>query len=333
MNTFSWIGYYTGNKTFLDLMAFKNVSGSPSKEEDISDFLLTLKPLEATSVHNVRSMSGASINGNILFASLLLKQMASLDKEEIIAKILDCVKLAVGKGSNIICLAGALGMFLPTIKSRVKEDVTFITGRNLLAATIIDNLLEVSRLKNINLEKEKISIFDASSEVGNICAEILAEKAGEILIYAKKNSNNSMLKVTDSGHNNIKIVSSAEDIVKGGRLMISTSLFLPQQAIASMEKGSVIFDAVVPHWSARMIADMRKDLVPIEASWRCGGALMQKDIKILFSEKYIPCCLAATAMLAFEKDVQGFSELTLENVFKMRRLSRKYGFSLPLVKI
>lgn len=330
MSNFAWIGYYPEREFFLKISKTLGLIKEPVKLEKVDDLILKLGPQELLYLDNVRSKTGAKAKGSIIMAPLLLKQIALLDRETLNNKILSSVKLALQRKAKIVCLAGALGDFVPEVKTKIKEKVFFVTGRKFLVATIINNILKLAKDTNADLAKTKIAIFDISSPIGRVCAQILSKKVKEICFFdQEKRKIEDFKELNNISSKKVKISNSIDEVLDGSKFIISTSLFMPQEAIEKMASGSVIFDTIVPFWVAKTISKQRKDVLPIEVAWTTRGPLIDKRFDIVFPKDAIYCCIAEVTMLGLENEIKdSFLKLIPKNVAKINRISKKHNFNL-----
>lgn len=331
MNKFAWIGYYTDRNFFYRVSQLKKLTTGIISEKNLDDFILNLEPLELLFFDDIYCKMGTRTKGSIILAPLSLKQIACLDKKVIIQKVLSAVELALKKESDVICLAGALGDFLPIIKTQIKRRAYFITGRKFLISNIIDNVLKISEIANIQLEKEKISFLNLNSVIGRVCAQILEKKVGKIGFFDKKRrKKNNFSELENIPSKKIEISDSISNVIEGSKIIINTSLFISDSIIRSIGPKSIFIDAIVPYFGATALSKIRNDILIIEAAWSSRGPLQHKALNLFMPKDTIHCCIAEATMFGLEQNIQNnFLEVNFSNVMKVRRISEKYGFCLP----
>jgi len=329
MSIFSWIGYYSEREFFQKVAFVKNIAKGPIREGEEDEIILNLKPIEAVYLKDICSKTGAKTEGSLIISPILLKQLPMLSKEQILQKVNSSVELALLKKSDVICLAGALGEFAPAISAKLKGKAKIVTGRKFLSATIIDNIEAEAKAAGKKLEDEKIAIFDLSTNISRVLAQALAKKAKEIRIFDKQKRNKSAFnELKDIPEDKLKISDNIGDILKGSKFVIVTSLFVPEKAINLMEKGSVVFDAIVPFWAAKVVSRARPDIIAVESAWATKGPLIdKKELDLVFPDDAIFGCIAESAMLGLEDNIeQEWLELSPDNIEVMREIGTKHGF-------
>lgn len=326
MYKFAWIGYFPEENILKKVLNIKRITFF---EKDIlEDFLDNLPPQKLLSL-NVKSKRGDKTQGCIIIAPLLLKQIPLLSQGKLIEKIISCVEFALERESRIICLAGILGRLVSVIKKKInREDIFFITGRKLLTATIIDNLLKISSQVGVDLKKVKLSLFDADSAVARVCCQLLTDKVREIWLFDKSNRNkNAFSEFDHSDFRNLIISNSIKDVLKTSKLVISTYLFLSEEIIKNLEPKSIFLDAIFPFWSAKTIYNERKDVLPIEVAWVTRGPLVHKEFDIFFPKNAIMACIAETIVLGLQNSLNhSITDFNPKNVEIVSNLAKKEGF-------
>lgn len=320
MNNFAWIGYFPEKKFFQKILKYQRI---PEKKS-IST------PLEITYLENIQSNNGAKTSGSIIVVPLFLNQIAFLDKNAIVKKLLSAVKIALRRKAKVICLPGAFSEFLPFLKKNIKQEIFWVTGKKFLASVIIDNvtkIIEILKSSEIN----KISFFDASSPLARACAQIISPYAKEIWFFdTKKRKKSEFIEFKSIPDKKIKVTNSARDVLKNSKWIINVSLFISQETIDCLEENSIIVDALVPFWVAKSIKHERKDVLPIESAWTSRGPLTSKIFDVVFPQDAIYCCIAEAVMLGLEENIQqSLLNMNPGNIAKVREIGKKHGFCLP----
>jgi predicted amino acid dehydrogenase len=329
MYKFAWIGYFPDNDTFVRIMSYikRKLSQKKITEENI---LSKKTPVGPFLIGDIFSDDGKRTEGLIIITPFLLRQFSTSKKEEIIEKVCLCVDCALKNGAQIICLAGVLGDFVPLVREKMKKDIYIITGRKLLIATIIDNLMEIAKVANIDLNKIEVTIFDTNSPIARICAQILVDKVKRVRIFDRKNKDkDDFIEFKSIPSEKLKITNSIKEVLKGSKFVISTYLLVSEEMIESLESKSVFLDTIVPFWGARTILKERKDVLPIEAAWVTRGPLIHKEFDILFPKNAIVACIAEATTLGLQNLLDhSITEFTPKNVAVVSNLAKEEGFSL-----
>lgn len=281
------------------------------------------------------------IVGWIVVIPLLAEQILSFPQEFVFKKIIKAIEMAKGLGAEVV----GLGEFIASV-TRSGEDlvgkvrgVSIINGKALTVGSIFRAVEEISKIKEIDLAKEKVAVVGAAGSVGRGASLLFAEK-GIPLILIDKEQKIQGLKSFFSSFNNIVINNEISSIKEAKIVVVATSstgqLIKPNY----LKEGAIVYDITQPRNTSPKILKERKDITIID-----GGVIdtpaIDYGVDIGLKKHQAYACLAETIICAsegIEESHIGYVDsktadkmLTLmekyQNYFKLN-ISQSFGKSL-----
>ncbi|MDD5070692.1 MAG: hypothetical protein PHV17_08185 [Candidatus Omnitrophica bacterium] len=335
MSKFAWIGYYSDKKFLNKFLRNNNSVDSTLLSKPLESVLSEIGPIK---VHNFRielSSKGKVVEGLMILAPLLPQHIFPKNKNVVEKKLNDSIKYALNEGAEIICLAGLLGDFLPIIREKAIGKVFYITGKNMLIATVYNTVQKAFDIFSDSLLTSPVAIFDSDSFLAISLAKFFANRSKKVILFdRKKRDIDDFLEFRDISRNNLKIVSSLDEIFSKSHLIVTTSLFINENFIQKIGAGSVVFDSIAPFWVAKSLNKSRKDVVAVESAWVSRGMLSDNHLDLVFPKEVFFACISE-AILASSMDNICEESLSVNgaNIVNFDRMSREFGFKVSKLKI
>lgn len=238
--------------------------------------------------------------GWIIWVPFLAKQILSFPKEFVLKKLVKAIETAKGLGAEVV----GLGEFIASVTNSGRDlvnkvnGVFIINGKANTAGTIVKAVEEISKIKNIDLRKEKVAVVGAAGSVGIGASLLLAEKNIPLILIDKiqkiqglKNSFSSFPKV---------IINDKISSIKEAKIVVVTTSSTKQIVKSDyLKKGAIIYDITQPRNTSPKILKEREDVTIID-----GGVIdtptidYGADISLKRHQAY--ACLAETIICALE---------------------------------
>jgi predicted amino acid dehydrogenase len=265
------------------------------------------------------------IIGWIIVIPILGKQFLEGKREFIFNKLLKALKIAKKLGVEII----GLGEFIASVTEGGKDlegkvdGILIDNGKSLTAATIIKFLEEITKMRNIDLTKEKIAIVGAGGSIGLGVSLFLASKKFHLILIEKKKKIPKLINLFSS-FPNVEINDNLFLLKKTKIVVVCTSSTEKLIKSKHLKEGAIIYDITQPRNTSPEILRQRKDITIID-----GGIFdtpkidYGMDIGLKKHQAY--ACLTETIICALEgvnKSYVGYAHP--QEIEKMLKLMEKY---------
>ena len=240
------------------------------------------------------------IVGWIVVIPLSAKQILSFPREFVLKKIIKAIEMAKDLGAEVV----GLGEFIASV-TRGGEDlagkvkgITIINGKALTAGTTFRAVEEISKIKKIDLAKEKVAVVGAAGSVGRGASFLFAEK-NIPLILIDKDQKIQGLKNVFSSFNSVAINNQISSIKDAKIVVVATSSTEQLIKPNHLKEGAIIYDITQPRNTCPEILKERKDVTIID-----GGVIdtptIDYGVDIGLKKHQAYACLAETILCALE---------------------------------
>jgi len=345
MDYFAFIGHYLSLDNLSQIYQFypwlKNFSFILKKiprslQEEYIKKLPVHKLLE---IKEVISPTGRKIGGFAIICPYLPKQMVTLEEEVVLEKITRSLKLAEKLGAKIAALGGftsIVGDEGKKIAQRVNLAVT--SGNTYTAALALEALEKASQIVKRPLSEATVAVIGASGDIGSISAKILATKAKEIILCARRIEEENALveEIKKRAKGKVSLEKYAEYAASKADFILSatssvTTIIRPE----NLKRAAVVCDVSIPPNIAKEIRSLRKDVFVFDggkASFSNFHLIQGKKWHNIFSKGFLFGCLAEVMILALEGIFENFSlgrgNIKEEKIAFILNLAKKHGFGL-----
>lgn len=302
---------------------------------------LIKKVLEWMPVHNraqitgIKSITGAEVEGWFIAVPLLPEQFYSLERNHILEKIREGVKMAEDLGAQIVGLGGFTSVVgdagITTAKS---ANIAITSGNSYTIATSLEGALHAADIMGINVEEAEIAVIGASGSIGKACAQFLVEKCKHMVLIARSEIRLQKLAeiIKQNYDRDVAIHTDISQGIKNADIIISATSSTGNIIMAEdLKPGAVVCDISLPHDVCREVQKLRPDVLVIEG----GVVRVPGDVNFNYDFGYPHnvslACMAETIILALEGRFENYSlgrGIKLEKVEEINRLAKKHGFQL-----
>ncbi|MCX5668094.1 MAG: shikimate dehydrogenase [Candidatus Omnitrophica bacterium] len=308
-------------------------------KEMFENILTKLPPKRFRIFKKVRSMSGKSIDGDMLTISLLPSQIYSFPEETVLRLIGECIKYCERSGAKIVGLGGftsVIGNEGEALSRRVKVPLT--SGNTLTAALALQGIYKAAYAMELSLPSAVVAVIGATGDIGSICTKILSKRVKKVNIAARNEEKLQEFasRIRQEGSAEVRVFKYSKDAVREADIVLTvTSAITTVVDPVSLKPGSIVCDVAMPANIAREVVQARDDILVFE-----GGLAKipyPEDCKIeklstAFPPNGIYGCLAETMTLAFEERFESFSlgrgNITESKITEIESMAKKHGIAL-----
>lgn len=277
-------------------------------------FLKHMWPVTASEVTGFKDLAGNFVKGYFVVISMLPEQMLQ-NKKHAIKKIIQAIKLAEKKGSNIVGL-GALTSSVTNGGNDLlgKVNVPLTTGNTLTSFITFLDIQNIAKSKGIDLNKETIAIVGATGSIGSAVSRLLARAyTSKLILVGKTLSHIESLKKEISEirkDNNVEVTDLLEKIVDAGIVIVATSSSSAFIQSKHLKIGAIVYDITQPRNVSNEVIKERGDLSMFDGGLvKIPGALINFNVGL--PKGVFFGCLTETMILSAEKE---FSRLSLGHI-------------------
>lgn len=334
MHKFGFILHTTDLNLFS--IAINEPNLTKKRRKLVEQVFTWLSPFNVSKITGVHSLTGKEIEGFFIYCALLPEQLLNLDPNFVLKKIVEGGKIAENLGAEILGLgayAAQVGRKGLLVAKNLKIPVT--TGTSYTIAVVIEAIVKASQEIGIDLKKAKIAIVGASGSIGSTIANILVDKASNLMLVGRNRDKLELISVELFKKNkkiSITIENNIENAVKNTDIIIvSTTTPDTLINIDDLKSGALICDISQPRNVSQKAAFSRNDILVID-----GGVVeVPGDVNFNFyfglPSRLTYACIAETMILTLEEIFESYSiggNISLMKVLKIEQLARKHGFSL-----
>lgn len=296
----------------------------------IERLLATRKPVLASKITGIRSITGAETEGWFIACPYTPRQMiGGIPIEKVYDNLVQCTEIAANLGAQIIGLGAftsVVGDAGATVASRSRIAVT--TGNSYTIATAIEGALKACAALEVDRSRAVLAIVGATGSIGRTCAKIMAPDFSKTVLIARD------LGRTQELSNEIvrSVATTGVDALREADVVVTVTS--SESAIIQPENlraGAIVCDVARPRDVSVRVAKERDDVLIIEG----GVVRVPGDVRFNFSfgfpDKTAYACMSETMMLALEGRIENFTigrDVSVEQVSEVTRLAKKHGFEL-----
>lgn len=301
----------------------------------VVEALMTLLPAQEVSrITGIRSATGAETEGWFVGCTLTTRQFVEGDERKTVAKVIEAARLAEELGAQIV----GLGAFTAVVGGGGQQvadavDIAVTTGNSYTVATAVEGALSGAGVMGIDPAEATTAIMGASGSIGRVCAHLLAERVGRIVLIGRRKEALEEVAAEIAGQRaQVEISLSPEESLPQANLVVTVTSALDAVIEPEMlSPGAVVCDVARPRDVSVRVAQQRDDVLVIEG----GSVSVPGDVKFNFDFGFPPgtayACMAETMILALEDRPEDYSlgkRLTVERVREISALADKHGFKL-----
>jgi len=328
--------------------------GRVLSERQIDFFSTYFPPVYISEVEGIVSeATGKQIKGWLIACPFTPRRMLELPEHVVYKKIIQTGRLAEKLGAQIVGL-GAFTSVVGDAGVTIAQalDVPVTTGDSYTVTVAVNALREAARVMEIPFEGGVAAVVGATGAIGQICAELLAEKVDRLYVIGRNEEKLQALRdrlkaradVRREGRNGRAqalrpgsaqaevIASTSLDCLRSAPLILTvTSAIGDVIQPEFLQPGSVVCDVARPRDVSAMVARSRDDILVID-----GGMVdVPGSVDFHFNFGFPPgrayACMAETLALALEGRFEDYTvgkQLTRARVDEIDGIAAKHGFRL-----
>jgi acetylornithine/succinyldiaminopimelate/putrescine aminotransferase/predicted amino acid dehydrogenase len=290
---------------------------------------------------DVRSVTGATVRFYpilLLHTSKQMKQAIethdffrvrhSIDKAVTVAKHIGCDVIALGQYTSIVT-RNATTFQLPHIG--------LTTGNSYTIALALDAISHACKERGVDADASTLVVVGASGNIGQTCAEILAPHYQRtVLVGSDKTSARRRLAELQARLPRTEIATDPSAVAQGNVVLTATNAPEPFLAAEHFAREAIVCDLSVPAAVKRDVRSIRQDVLVMNGGIaRLPFGEDHGIIKFPLSGGQVYGCMAETMLLGLEgvRDATFTGMLPVENVFRLKAMADRHGFTLAEYKL
>ncbi len=286
----------------------------------------------------VSPTTGQRIEGHLITLGATPRQMMRHRPSFTYQRLLMAARMAERHNARIMGLGAFTSVVGDAGVTVAQEAAIAITSGNSLtvAATLEAAKQALIGMGASDLTHGRAMVIGATGSIGSVCARMLAQATGDIVLVAIDPEKLLMLKrqieqETPTAH--ITVATHTTELVGSCDLIVTATSAFGQRIIdiSQCKPGAVICDVARPPDISRAEAALRPDLLVIES-----GEVLIPGVSDLGYDIGLPpgtayACLAETALLAMDGRFEDYTlgrNISMERVKEIDHLFKKHGFQL-----
>lgn len=269
-----------------------------------------------------------------VISSPLTSDMIAQNESRTIKKVLSACRQARKLGARIIGLGNELCLvegLAEAISQSLAIPVT--TGNSYRISAVIEGLKMATAARGVELDNTNVIIIGAASNIGRICACVLASEVREItLIDDNKNKTQKIAGqiLYDSGLI-AKVAQVLEPSLKDADVVIIADYNSIEIDSCWFKSGAIVIDVLSMGQGVAKAAAKRNDILVIEKIYTTisGGADFNKNMRL--PKDLIDSDMAEVMILTLEKQYHSSisnTAIQVRQIYDIRKLAEKHGFKV-----
>jgi fatty aldehyde-generating acyl-ACP reductase len=334
MDTFAFIIHPIDPKR--DVSRKYPLLGRALTEQQINFFSTFFPPVYISEIEGITSVAtGKEIRGWFVACPLTPARMLELPVETVYRKIIATGQLAERLGAQIL----GLGAFTSVVGDgglSVAEalDVPVTSGDALTVAMAIEAVTQAAEVMDIPPANASAAVIGATGSIGKVCAEILAEQVGRVILIGRRVDALAEHKahLESAGLSAVIEMDTSTDRLREAQLIVSVTNNLDAVIQPELlQPGSVICDVARPRDVSASVVAQRQDVLVIDG----GMVEVPGSVDFHFDFGFPPgkayACMAETMALALEGRFEDYTlgkEITRSRVAEIAEIASRHGFRL-----
>jgi predicted amino acid dehydrogenase len=310
--------------------------GRVLNERQINFFSTFFPPIYISEIEGITSAAnGKQVTGWLIACPLTTSRMLELPVKTAYRKIIQTGRMAEQLGAKIL----GLGAFTSVVGDSGLTiahslDIPVTTGDSYTVAVAIESVTQAAHQLGISLKSATAAIVGATGKIGSICAELLANQVGELLLMGRRpyalEALRDRLAVTRPTA--VLRTSARIEDLKDAHLILSVTSAIDTVIPADLpQPGSVICDVARPRDVSRQVATQRQDVLVIDGGMVEVPGPANFNFDFGFPPGMAYACMAETIALALEGRFVSYTvgkQITRTQVEEITTIAKKHGFQL-----
>lgn len=297
-------------------------------------------PVLVSEIDGITSASnGKEVKGWFVACPLTPAHFKQLPEKFAYRKIIQTGHLAENLGAKILGLGAytsIVGDAGQTIATAL--DVPVTTGDSYTVSVAVQAVFSAATMLGIPMAEARVAVVGANGAIGSLCAELIAERAAEVILIGRRQPALEDLRQKISqeqapGNGKLRITTSTNmSALREAQLILTVTSAL--HAIIEpevLQPGSVICDVALPRNVSAQIAAVRDDVLIIDGGMVDVPGPVDFHFDFGFPAGKAYACMAETMILALEGRFEDYSlgkQLSRLRVKEISTLAEKHGFRL-----
>jgi predicted amino acid dehydrogenase len=294
-------------------------------------------PVLVSEIDGITSASsGKEIKGWFVACPLTPAHIMQLPEKTVYRKIIETGHLAEKLGANIL----GLGAFTSVVGDAGQTiaralDVPVTTGDSYTVAVAVQAVCSAADLLGMRSEQASVAVVGANGAIGRVCAELMAERAGELILIGRRPDALQELrqKILQEQRGSLQISTSTDlGALREAQLILTVTSALHEIIEPDvLQPGSVVCDVARPRNVSAQIAAARDDVLVIDGGMVDVPGPVNFHFDFGFPAGKAYACMAETMALAMEGRFEDYTlgkELSRLRVEEISALAEKHGFRL-----
>ncbi|HWQ12434.1 MAG TPA: serine carboxypeptidase [Roseiflexaceae bacterium] len=298
-----------------------------------------LPPMYLAKMRGIRSKAtGEEIEGLLFTLGATPRELMRRDTSFTYRRLIKCARMAERMGAKIM----GLGAFTSVVGDAgitvaQKVDIGITSGNSLTVAATLETAKQAAiKMGVTDLTKGRAMVVGATGSIGSVCARLLAQAIGDVVLVAPRAERLLALKKQierETPGARVTAATNADAYLGSCDLIVTTTSALSGRVIDvdKLKPGAVVCDVARPPDVRKEDAARRPDVLVIES----GEILLPGepdfgfDIGLPKGTAY--ACLSETALLTMEHMYGDYTvgrNIELEKAKEMYRLMKKHGLEL-----
>jgi fatty aldehyde-generating acyl-ACP reductase len=309
--------------------------GRVLSESQINFFSTFFPPVYISEIQGVISeATGKQVKGWLIACPYTPQRMMDLPVRKVYRKIIQTGHMAEDLGAKILGLGAftsVVGDAGVTIAQALSVPVT--TGDAYTISIAVQAIQAAAREMDIQLSNATAAVVGATGAIGRVCAELLAEDVGRLILIARDAAKLKELydRLYPQARAELVFSTNMHSLSEAQLILTVTSALHDVIDPEDLQAGSVVCDVARPRDVSAMVAGARNDILVID-----GGMVdVPGPVDFHFNFGFPPgkayACMAETMILALEGRFEDYTvgkEVTMERVAEITTLAGKHGFRL-----
>lgn len=318
-------------------VAFREPNIISKRKDLISKAFEWLPPFKCSDIVGLKATDGRETNGALIYCPLLPEQMASSHNNLALKRTIESVKVAETLGVNIVGLgayAAQVGKKGILVAEAAQVPVT--TGTSYTIATAIHGVEIACRAVGADLSQMQVGIVGATGGVGSVCAELLVNKAGSLIINSRNQTRlDELAERLKSRAPATKVIQTTElDWLVANSHVVITATSTPSALIdaRSLWPGTIVCDVSRPrNVTPESVEETHGNVLVFDGGVVKPPGEVDFDFYFGLPPGLAYGCIAETMILALSRRFEGYSiggNITTAKVEEIERLGEVLGFRL-----
>ncbi len=333
MDTFAFIIHPINPKR--DVSRKFPLLGRVLTERQIDFFSTFFPPVYLSEIEGIRSeATGQCIKGWFIACPYTPRRMLELPVKTVYHKIIQTGHMAEQLGARILGLGAytsVVGDAGLTIARALEVPVT--TGDAFTVSIAVQAVAEAARLMDISLPNARAAVVGATGAIGRVCAELLADQAGSLLLIARDKDKLAALAERLKPRSRGEVLATTDLSALDSAQLILTVTSALHDVIhpEHLQPGCVVCDVARPRDVSAMVAAARDDILVIDGGMVDVPGAVDFHFNFGFPPGKAYACMAETMILALEGRFEDYTvgkDIGLERVNEIAAMAAKHGFRL-----